>query len=83
MKEFCINPNADVEDILAKMKAGEDLDSFIAKLVEEKVDLIKERGDKAFKPLMGLVMKEFRGKVDGKIIAEKLMKAIREKMAGL
>ncbi len=83
LKEFCINPNADVEDILAKMKAGEDLDSFIAKLVEEKVDLIKERGEKAFKPLMGLVMKVFRGKVDGKIIAEKLMKAIREKMAGL
>ncbi|WP_456327714.1 Glu-tRNA(Gln) amidotransferase subunit GatE [Archaeoglobus sp.] len=83
LKEFCNNPNADVEDILAKMKAGEDLDSFIAKLVDEKVDLIKERGEKAFKPLMGLVMKEFRGKVDGKIVAEKLMKAIKEKMAEL
>ncbi len=83
LKEFCNNPNADVEDILAKMKAGEDLDSFIAKLVDEKVDLIKERGEKAFKPLMGLVMKEFRGKVDGKIVAEKLMKAIKEKMSEL
>jgi glutamyl-tRNA(Gln) amidotransferase subunit E len=83
LKVFCENPNANVEDILAKMKAGEDLDDFIAKLVDEKVDLIKERGEKAFKPLMGLVMKEFRGKVDGKVVAEKLMKAIKEKIAEL
>jgi len=83
LKEFCVNPNADVEDILAKIRAGEDLDSFISKLVNGKVDLIKERGEKAFKPLMGLVMKEFRGKIDGKVVAEKLMKAIKEKIAEL
>ncbi|RLI81851.1 MAG: hypothetical protein DRP01_10515, partial [Archaeoglobales archaeon] len=32
------------------------------------------------KPLMGLVMREFRGKVDGKVVAEKLMRAIEERL---
>ena len=80
LKIFCQNPNASVEDILSKMKTEGDLDEFISKLVDEKIDLIRERGEKAFKPLMGLVMKEFRGKVDGKVVAEKLMSAIKVKM---
>ncbi len=80
LRIFCENPNANVEEIMDRMSAKVNLDEFIAKLVEEKIDLIKERGEKAFKPLMGLVMKEFRGKVDGKVVAEKLMSAIREKI---
>ncbi len=80
LKVFCQNPNASVEDILSRMKTEDDLDEFISKLVDEKIDLIRERGEKAFKPLMGLVMKEFRGKVDGKVVAEKLMSAIKVKM---
>jgi len=59
-------------------RAREDLDGYIRRVVEEKIDLIKERGENAFKPLMGVIMKEFRGKVDGKVVAEKLMKAIKE-----
>ena len=47
-------------------------------MVREKEKFIKERGEHAFKPLMGVVMKEFRGKVDGKVIAEKLKRAITE-----
>ncbi len=80
LKVFCQNPNASVEEILSRMKTEDDLDEFISKLVDEKIDLIRERGEKAFKPLMGLVMKEFRGKVDGKVVAEKLMSAIKVKM---
>jgi len=83
LKMFCRNPDTSVEEIVESLSKAEDLDEFIAKLVKEKVDLIRERGEHAFKPLMGLVMKEFRGKVDGKVVAEKLMNAIREKMAEL
>lgn len=68
------------EEILEKLAPSDDLDSFIDRLVEEKKDFIAERGEHAFKPLMGLVMKEFRGKVDGKIIAEKLKIAIKNKI---
>ncbi|MBE8539957.1 Glu-tRNA(Gln) amidotransferase subunit GatE [Geoglobus acetivorans] len=66
------------DEIIARLSPAEDLDGFIAKLVEEKRDFIAERGEHAFKPLMGLVMKEFRGKVDGKIIAERLRNAIKQ-----
>jgi len=82
LKIFCENPNANVEEILKFFKT-EDLDRFIEKIVNEKIELIKERGEHAFKPLMGLVMKEFRGKVDGKIVAEKLMNAIKEKLKSI
>lgn len=78
LKILCQNPLATKEEIAEQMGKAEDLDAFIAKLVEEKRDFIMERGEHAFKPLMGLVMKEFRGKVDGKVIAEKLKNAIGE-----
>ncbi len=80
LRVFCLNPNARVDEILESPSKAENLDEFIAKLVEEKIDLIRERGEHAFKPLMGLVMKEFRGKVDGKVVAEKLMSAIKVKI---
>ncbi len=77
LKAFCENPNAEVEEVIKTLSVKEDLDEFISRIVKEKIDLIIERGEKAFKPLMGLVMKEFRGKVDGRIVAEKLMNEIK------
>ncbi|AKG91210.1 glutamyl-tRNA{Gln} amidotransferase subunit E [Geoglobus ahangari] len=71
------------EEILARLSPSKDLDGFIADLVKEKSDLIAERGENAFKPLMGLVMKEFRGKVDGKVIAEKLREAIKRELENI
>ncbi len=68
------------EEILSRLAPSQDLDDFITRLIEEKRDFIAERGEGAFKPLMGIVMKEFRGKVDGKIIAEKLREAIRKEL---
>ncbi len=78
LKLLSQNPNHTAEELKERIGAAEDIDSFIARLVEEKADLISERGEAAFKPLMGLVMKEFRGKVDGKVVAEKLKRAIKE-----
>ncbi len=66
------------EEIVRMLSPKEDIDEFISKLIEEKRDFILERKENAFKPLMGVVMKEFRGKIDGKIVAEKLKKAISE-----
>ena len=82
LKIICKNPNANKEEILNAIGKVSNVDDFIQNLVNQKEDLIRERKEHAFKPLMGLVMKEFRGKVDGKIIAEKLKKAIEEKIKG-
>ncbi|MFP3908487.1 MAG: Glu-tRNA(Gln) amidotransferase subunit GatE [Archaeoglobaceae archaeon] len=78
LRLLCQRPSASKEDIIESVGKTEDLDSFIEDLVEEKKDFIQEKGEHAFKPLMGIVMKEFRGKVDGKEIAEKLKKAIEK-----
>jgi len=42
------------------------------RVVSERADFIRERGEASLGPLMGIVMKELRGKVDGKIISEVL-----------
>ncbi len=77
LKLLSQNPNLSEEELKENIGGAEDLDSFITQLINEKADLIAERGEAAFKPLMGLVMKEFRGRVDGKIVAEKLRKALK------
>jgi glutamyl-tRNA(Gln) amidotransferase subunit E len=48
----------------------------IRALVESKADLVREKGAGAHGPLMGLAMKELRGKVDGKQVAEWLRQEI-------
>lgn len=78
LKILCEKPDATEKEVMDVIGKTGDIDSFIEKLVEDKRDFIVEKGKNAFKPLMGLVMKEFRGKVDGKIVAEKLKKAIEE-----
>ncbi|MCS7122299.1 MAG: Glu-tRNA(Gln) amidotransferase subunit GatE [Archaeoglobaceae archaeon] len=72
LKILAKDPRAEISFVAVNV------DEIIEKIVESKKDLIAEKGEAAFKPLMGLVMKEVRGKVDGKIVAEKLLSAIRK-----
>ncbi len=58
-----------------------DLEALIDKIVESKMDFIKEKGLNSVGPLMGVVMKDFRGKVSGqevsKLLKEKISKKIK------
>ena len=67
------NPSKTVDDAVIALgleTVGVDtVRCFINKLLKEKRDFIIERGKYAFKPLMGLVMQKYRGKIDGKIVA--------------
>jgi glutamyl-tRNA(Gln) amidotransferase subunit E len=51
---------------------------FIRGLVKERAEFVKQRGEAAHGPLMGPVMKEWRGKVDGEQLAQMLRKEIEE-----
>jgi glutamyl-tRNA(Gln) amidotransferase subunit E len=86
LRIFCENPEISENEVIKELESGrkaeEELDDYIDKLLEEKKDLVAEKGEKAFKPLMGLVMREFRGKVDGKQIAELLQRKIRVFLKG-
>jgi glutamyl-tRNA(Gln) amidotransferase subunit E len=55
-----------------------DLDVLVRRIVEERLEFVKERGAAAAGPLMGLVMKEVRGSVDGKAVSQALQTAIGE-----
>ncbi len=54
----------------------EEVETFIKKTVMERGDFIKEKGPAALGPLMGIVMKEYRGMVDGKILSQMLKKEL-------
>ncbi|WP_456473717.1 Glu-tRNA(Gln) amidotransferase subunit GatE [Candidatus Pyrohabitans sp.] len=48
------------------------------RVIEERAEFVRERGEGAAKPLMGLLMKELRGRVEGKLV----MKILREEIRG-
>jgi glutamyl-tRNA(Gln) amidotransferase subunit E len=54
------------------------VEAAIDKIIAEKRDFILERRDRAMAPLMGLAMKELRGKADGKLINEVVSRKINE-----
>ncbi len=55
---------------------GADLESLVERVVRSNEELVRRRGEEAFSPLMGDVMKEVRGRRDGKEVADALRRAI-------
>jgi glutamyl-tRNA(Gln) amidotransferase subunit E len=56
----------------------EEIVQVVRKIVAERKEFVKERGTNALGPLMGLVMKELRGKADGKLISKTLQEEIQK-----
>ena len=55
-----------------------EMEGIIDNIINEKIDFIRAKGLDAAGPLMGAVMKELRGKVDGKVVNEVLKRKISE-----
>jgi glutamyl-tRNA(Gln) amidotransferase subunit E len=55
---------------------------LIADIVNQKKKFIREKRERAVGPLMGIVMKELRGKVDGKVINKILEEKVKEVLGG-
>ncbi len=87
LTEIAKNPSMSIGKAIEKLglqKVGiEEVREFIRGLLDKKIDLLKERGERAFKPLMGIVMSKYRGKIDGKIIAKILQEEISKKLRDL
>ncbi len=79
------NSDKTVGDALRSLKVEtislNELEKIIDQIIERNLHLLKERGERAFKPLMGDVMRVVRGKVDGKIVSQTLQRKIAEKLA--
>jgi len=61
---------------LAPAISRQDLESIIHSIVAERIDFVLQKGQAALGPLMGVVMSEVRGSVDGKVVSEILKKEI-------
>lgn len=57
-----------------------ELNSILDRLVSSNIKVIEEQGARAIGPLMGLAMKDLRGKVDGQKINQLLESKIKSKM---
>ncbi|NWJ21365.1 Glu-tRNA(Gln) amidotransferase subunit GatE [Marine Group I thaumarchaeote] len=58
---------------------GEDeLNDILDKIIQNNMDLVKERGEHAVVTLMGIAMKEVRGKASGKMVNDLLRKKVSE-----
>jgi glutamyl-tRNA(Gln) amidotransferase subunit E len=71
-------------DALAKMAPSvsrADLEILVKKIIADRADFVAQKGMSCLGPLMGIVMAEVRGSVDGKIVSEILKKEIATTLA--
>ncbi|RPI39780.1 MAG: Glu-tRNA(Gln) amidotransferase subunit GatE [Methanoregulaceae archaeon] len=68
--------SAEVLAKLAPAVSREELENIVRNIIAERRDFIAQKGKAALGPLMGVVMAEVRGSVDGKVVSEILKKEI-------
>jgi glutamyl-tRNA(Gln) amidotransferase subunit E len=61
---------------LAPAISRAELETIVRTIIANRSDFVKEKGKAALGPLMGLVMEEVRGSVDGRLVSEILRKEI-------
>ena len=57
-----------------------DLEKIIQEIVDKNEQLVKNQKERSIGPLMGIVMKELRGKASGEIVNKILLKNIQKKL---
>ena len=56
----------------------EELEEILGKIVEDNKEMIKNQRERAMGPLMGMAMKELRGKISGEMVNSVLLRQIKE-----
>jgi glutamyl-tRNA(Gln) amidotransferase subunit E len=75
-----------VEEVLKKQAPSvsrEELEVIVRKIIRDRSDFVAQKGKAALGPLMGVVMAEVRGSVDGKLVSEVLKKEIEKALGGM
>jgi glutamyl-tRNA(Gln) amidotransferase subunit E len=67
-----------MDDITVETVSAGDVEDIIKRIVAENRKTIEEKGMRAVAPLMGVCMKELRGKADGKLINDILTAEIKK-----
>ena len=80
LTHFSNNPASTIQEALSATGLSKvntsDLEEIIKAIVAERIEFVKERGEAAIGGLMGVVMKELRGRADGKLIKKLLVAEI-------
>lgn len=78
------HPSKSVDDALQELELGvipqDELEVIINELVQANLMMVKERGERAIGPLMGMVMEKVRGRADGKIVNRLLRSTIQHQL---
>ncbi|MDD1764704.1 MAG: Glu-tRNA(Gln) amidotransferase subunit GatE [Candidatus Methanomethyliaceae archaeon] len=84
LRWLVLNKGRGVEEATRALSLGvvdtSKLKEVIAELVGKNMDRIRRDGERAVSPLMGDLMKTFRGKVDGKVLHELLKEEIGRRL---
>jgi glutamyl-tRNA(Gln) amidotransferase subunit E len=87
LKHFAENPGDKMDSALELLGlesiSQEQLNQIIDEIIKKNLDYIKENGQRALGKLMGHVMEQVRGKIDGKIINDTLGNKFKTKLAEL
>lgn len=87
MKLKADSPELKIEQVKQKLNIEsislDDLKTIVNEVISSNINLLKEKDMRAIAPLMGEVMKQVRGKIDGKTVSDELKKAISIKLKEL
>ncbi len=76
LTELASNTKLSLEELLATSRMGtmsqKEARSTIQRIVNERRDFVREQGEDSISGLMGIAMKEIRGRLDGKMVKELL-----------
>ncbi len=80
LREYALDPKKPIDDLIRKYvrRDLEETTKLIVNIVESNRDELIRKRDKAFNIVMGLAMKELRGRVDGKVVADLVRKVLNE-----
>jgi glutamyl-tRNA(Gln) amidotransferase subunit E len=70
-----------VKELGITVVSSEEASSVVARVVKEREAFVREKGQAAVGPLMGVVMAELKGKIDGRTASELLRKEIERSLA--
>ncbi len=72
-------PKEAAENLGLKTLSKEELKKIVEKIIGQNKDLVEKSGVKAFGPIMGMVMREVRGKANAELVGELIRKKLAEK----
>ncbi|MFX1367434.1 MAG: Glu-tRNA(Gln) amidotransferase subunit GatE [Promethearchaeota archaeon] len=75
------NPSTEMNQVLKATDLGKvdkkEIQDIIRRIVEDRIDFVREKGEAAVGGLMGVAMKDLRGKADGKLVKELLTAEVK------